>query len=317
MTSSCLGENLRHTFPWLGGFLTCRKQLGAGTYGTVFEAGFEVGTAVVAVKVHSPDSDVQDLAAEHAFLDRLRHPFILATFGFCASSTVALVLELGWGHLGSFLAERVPITPDGLLLRWQICHNLIIWLGRGKKRGYTNLLGKAARHLWLPAQLPQLSEKELKEVDNLPEKADLTRVHAQILFHKAALSTGAARAVLCTDLSASNFSRHQVFVGELPPLKPRSEVLTLCAKGKLRHLTCSEVLAAKGYRLGEVNLHLLHFRRHTRRQRLSAFQTAHNCDLAMLLWWTPKPTSLFVYGPWRPPLKVDARDLLKHLSGSI
>jgi hypothetical protein len=109
----------------------------------------------------------------------------------------------------------------------------------------------------LPAQLPQLSEKELKEVDNLPEKADLTRVHAQILFHKAALSTGAARAVLCTDLSASNFSRHQVFVGELPPLKPRSEVLALCAKGKLRHLTCSEVLAAKGYRLGEVNLHLL------------------------------------------------------------
>ena len=217
-----------------------------------------MGTAVVAVKVHSPDSDVQDLAAEHAFLDRLRHPFILATFGFCASSTVALVLELGWGHLGSFLAERVPITPDGLLLlRWQICHNLIIWLGRGKKRGYTNLLGKAARHRWLPAQLPQLSEKELKEVDNLPEKADLTRVHAQILFHKAALSTGAARAVLCTDLSASNFSRHQVFVGELPPLRPRNEVLALCAEGKLRHLTCSEVLAAKGYRLGEVNLHLL------------------------------------------------------------
>ena len=94
-------------------------------------------------------------------------------------------------------------------------------------------------------------------MENLPEKADLTRVHAQILFHKAALSTGAARAVLCTDLSASNFSRHQVFVGELPPLKPRSEVLTLCAEGKLRHLTCSEVLAAKGYRLGEVNLQLL------------------------------------------------------------
>ena len=97
VTSSCLGENLRHTFPWLGGFLTCRKQLGAGTYGTVFEAGFEVGTAVVAVKVHSPDSDVQDLAAEHAFLDRLRHPFILATFGFCASSTVPWFWSLAGG----------------------------------------------------------------------------------------------------------------------------------------------------------------------------------------------------------------------------
>ena len=128
---------------------------------------------------------------------------------------------------------------------------------RGKKRSLEELLVDAAQFRWLPSSAPLLEEGQAEELEHLPADNDLLKVHCQVLLHHAKSFTGRARSMLCCDATFSRFSRHKVYIGEIPPLKPRTEILTLNAAGKLRLLTTREILAAKGYAGHKVKLHLL------------------------------------------------------------
>ena len=133
------------SFSFQGTQVNCVNQLGFGTYGVVYSAsvGPAPGLPVVAVKVPrssklgegpSPCS-IYDIAAEHSFLHKHRHPFILSTFGLCTGTTVALVLELGVGPLSHHLAseklgaEANGMYPRKLHRRWAWAHQLATALG--------------------------------------------------------------------------------------------------------------------------------------------------------------------------------------------
>ena len=118
-------------FPWLGGHLVCEAHLGAGAYGAVYRACIagSGGGGVAALKLPGTRKDAVDacLQDEHDWLQKLRHPCILATYGFAAcGSTVALVLELGKFSLSGLVAQ---LGQEDDAARWQLFRQICLGVG--------------------------------------------------------------------------------------------------------------------------------------------------------------------------------------------
>ena len=116
------------SFSFQGTQVNCVNQLGFGTYGVVYSAsvGPAPGLPVVAVKV--PRSSKLGEGPSPCSIYG-------STFGLCAGTTVALVLELGVGPLRHHLAseklgtEANGMYPRKLHRRWAWAHQLATALG--------------------------------------------------------------------------------------------------------------------------------------------------------------------------------------------